>query len=120
MKKILPALILSLVSLPTYAYNNYWIPYALGGLITGVVIERAYNPPAPRYVVQPQPVYIAAPVYATPMYAPPPVYVQIYAASPSQRPYQPQASVLYFCGSNGLYYPQTPTCQSSWHVLPNY
>jgi hypothetical protein len=121
MKKILPFTLVCLFAAPSsYAYNNNWVPYALGGLIAGAVIERAYNPPAPRYVVQPQPVYMAAPVYAPPMYAPPPAYVQTYAPPPAQRPYQPQASVLYFCGSNGLYYPQTPTCASNWQVLPNY
>jgi hypothetical protein len=119
MKKILLVLISSLVSLPSYAYNNNWVPIALGGLIAGAVIERAYNPPPPRYVIQPQPVYMAAPVYAPPMYAPPPVYAPTYAPPPAQRPYQPQASVLYFCSSNGLYYPQTPTCPMNWQVLPN-
>ena len=104
---------------PSYAYNNNWVPYALGGLIAGAVIERAYYPPAPRYAVQPQPVYMAAPVYAPPMY-PPPIYTPTYSPPPAQRPYQPQASVLYFCGANGLYYPQTPSCASSWQVLPNY
>ena len=93
---------------PSYAYNNNWVPYALGGLIAGAVIERAYNPPARTYFVQPQPLYIAAPVYE-----------QTYAPPPTQNPYQPQSSVLYYCGSSGLYYPQTITCASNWQVLPN-
>jgi hypothetical protein len=121
MKKILPITLICLFTAPSsYAYNNNWVPYAIGGLIAGAVIERAYNPPAPKYAVQPQPVYMAAPVYAPPMYTPPPTYVQTYAQPPAQRPIQPQSSVLYFCGSNGLYYPQTPTCASNWQVLPNY
>ena len=121
MKKLLILSSLGLISIqPSYAYNNNWVPYALGGLIAGAVIQRAYNPPPPRYVVQPQPVYLAPPAYAPPMFAPPPAYAQAYAPPPAQRPYQPQASVLYFCGSNGLYYPQTPTCASNWQVLPNY
>jgi hypothetical protein len=128
MKKLLLLLAFCGVSTqPSYAYNNNWVPYALGGLIAGAVIERAYNPPAPRYYVQPQPVYMPAPVvYAPPIYTPPvayapPTYVQTYAPSaPAQRPYQPQASVLYFCGANGLYYPQTPSCPTNWQVLPNY
>lgn len=117
MKKLLFLLVAcASLSQPSYAYNNNWVPYALGGLIAGAVIERAYNAPAPRYVVQPQPIYMVAPVYAPPIYAPPPMYVP----PPAQRPYQPQASVLYFCSANGLYYPQTPNCASNWQVLPNY
>ena len=114
-KLLLPLLVIcGLTIQPSYAYHNNWVPYALGGLIVGAAIERAYYPPAPRYVVQPQPIYVAAPTYAPPVYAAP-TYVQ-----PAQPPYQPQASVLYFCGANGLYYPQTPVCATSWQVLPNY
>jgi hypothetical protein len=104
----------------SYAYNNNWVPYALGGLIVGAAIERAYYPPAPRYVVQPQPIFVAAPTYAAPVYAPPPTYAPPAYVPPAQPPYLPQASVLYFCGANGLYYPQTPVCPTSWQVLPNY
>lgn len=121
MKKLPLFLSLCCLSIqPSYAYNNNWVPYALGGLIVGAAIERAYNPPATRYIAQPQPIYMPAPVYAPPAYTAPPVYVQTYAPPPVQRPYQPQASVLYFCGANGLYYPQAPTCASNWQVLPNY
>lgn len=121
MKKLLLISAICGVSIqPSYAYNNNWVPYALGGLIAGAVIERAYNPPAPRYYAPPQPIYSAPQVvYAPPVYAPP-VYVQAYAPPPAPRPYHPQASVLYFCGANGLYYPQTPSCASNWQVLPNY
>jgi hypothetical protein len=121
MRKFLFCLFLGCISIqPSHAYNNNWVPYALGGLIAGAVIERVYNTPATRYVVQPQPVYIPTPIYVPPTYAPPPTYVPTYAPPLMQRPYQPQASVLYFCGANGLYYPQTPICSSSWQVLPNF
>jgi len=119
MKKLLLLLALLGISIqPSYAYNNNWVPYALGGLIAGAVIERAYNPHAPRYYAQPQLYYTPAPVvYAPPVYAPPVSYVP---PPPAQRPFQPQVSVLYFCGANGLYYPQTPICPTNWQVLPNY
>lgn len=101
-----------------YNRGNNWVPYAAAGLITGAIIANAYQP---RYVVAPPaPVYVTPPTYA------PQVYQQAYAPQaytappPSQPPYMPGASVLYFCGANGLYYPQTPSCPSGWQAIPNY
>lgn len=110
---------------PVYYNNggNYW-GAAAAGLVVGAALATAVN--QPRYVAPPAPVYVAPPVYsAAPVYAPPSypqgyVTATTYVPAPAPRPYQPQATVLYFCGANGLYYPQTPSCPTSWQVLPNY
>ena len=101
-----------------YNNNTNWVPYAAAGLVAGALIANAYQP---RYIAPPAPVYVTSP----PIYAPP-VYQQAYvttsyvAPPPAQAPYQPQASVLYFCAASGLYYPQTLNCATNWQVFPNY
>jgi hypothetical protein len=92
----------------------------------------AYSPPlvtypAPR--IQPRPVYVPPPVYYSPPtvynpnYAPPATYYNsapVYGAAPyAGTTYaegtDPNAPVVrYYCQDNQLYYPDTPSCTSSW------
>lgn len=120
MKKLLIALLATLIVSPAYADHGWggrgewrggwggdWIaPALIGGMIGyDLAYPYRYGYPYPVYA-QPVPVYVQpAPVYVQPA----PAYVA---------PVQPPMQFWYYCASAKGYYPYVTSCPESWQPVP--
>jgi hypothetical protein len=131
MKKLVPVLLVILVTTPAYADGRHggghggghggergwgwgggWIfPMLIGGAI-------AYDLARPQTVfVQPSQVYVQP---ETVYVQPEKVYVQeapVYLSG-NLPPIQPAVTYWYFCASANGYYPYVSTCPSGWQTVP--
>lgn len=84
--------------------NSAWLGLAVVGAIAGLAIMADQNRP-----------HYTTPAYVEPAYPPPPVYQPppAYAAPAPDAP-----GTAYYCGSSGMYYPQTRACPEGWQAVP--
>lgn len=82
-----------------------WVGLAVVGALAGLAIMAD----------QSRPRYVAAPAYVEPAYPPQPAYSYppTYSAPAPDAP-----GTWYYCGSSGMYYPNTRACPEGWQAVP--
>ena len=109
MKYLLIPLLSVMLIIPAYAEGGHEGGHGGGRSWGGGWIFPALVGGAILYdLSRPQTVYVEQP---------PVVYVQptpVYAANPAS----PANSVWYYCATSNAYYPNVPSCQSPWQLVP--
>ncbi len=125
MRKLALAILLALILVPSPSFAHGWgwgggavAAGVLGGLATGIILDRAFAPwpgyyPAPYYPAYPAPAYYPY-SYPPPYYPPAPVVAQ--QSAPVYQQSQPQ--YWYWCEDAKGYYPYIQNCPSQWRQVP--